>query len=313
MNILRQTSCCVALLASIAVPAAAGDIVNLRADQPEVRFDVPRSVVVRVAAPEEIAGLPALAVGERLVTVDLPVTVVVSRGEVDRVGEVVIEVDGAAAGLTVHDYSPATRLQSEYASEIEVQSTTESNHHLDGSLGGFLPNPGGAVAQLAPSISAGKGGREAETAKHSRLAPKEAIVVAGAINRRQGVLFKFRPSSQTTLEGERRLSITFVAPADWNGGELSVACTASGERKVLFVTKRKVWGETKAPVGLRLASSWQNEPTAVQPTAKWQRVAKPVVPEVQTGATQSDAASTPSPDGLLWKRRMPAGEVSSVR
>ncbi|MEM9187147.1 MAG: hypothetical protein AAGB00_11695 [Planctomycetota bacterium] len=295
---------CAALLAlAPAWQAGATDIVGLGADLPEVRFDIPRAVLVRGVTPDAEA-MPSLAVGERLVAVELPVSVVVAKGDVRRVGEVVIEVDGAAAGLTVHDYAPATRLESEYTGAIQVESTTESDRHLDGTLGGILPSAAG-VAQLAPSLSAGKASRDAATEKAARLAPKEAIVVAGAINRRQGVLFKFRPSSQTTLEGERRLAVTFIAPQAWEGGELSVACAASGQRKVLFVKQRKIWGSARAPVTLRLAGA----PVAsARPAA--QTVAKPVVSDSvapNPAAPVEGSHASPQRAGLRWKRRAAPG------
>lgn len=284
------------------LPAHAGDLVNLRDDAPEVCFDVPRSVIARNVF---LSGdeAPLLAPGQRLVTVDLPVTVVVAKGDVGRVDEVVIEIDGASAGLTVHDYSPATRLESEYAGDIQVQSTTEDNRHLDATLGGILPSPGGSVAQLAPSAAAGVIKREAETEKLARLAPKEAIVVAGAVNRRQGVLFKFRPSSQTTLEGERLLSITFAAPADWTGGELLVDCQARGDRRVLFVTQQKTWGAARAPVRVALAGA---RPSVSGPTGvSRQTVAKPVVEEKSAESTDGR--------GLMWKRRSYTDDFASER
>lgn len=285
----------VAMLAAAAVAASAGDagagdLVDLGSTLPRVRFDMPRAVIARDAVTADDDDLPFVPAGQRLVTVEVPVSVVVTKGEVRRVEEIVVEVDGAAAGLTVHDYSPATRLESDYTSDIEVQSTTERNHHLDGTLGGILPSTAGSIAQLTPSASAGRTKLEAETEKHARRAPKEAIVVAGAINRRQGVLFKFRPSSQTTLEGERRLAITFVAPADWTEGELSVTCRALGKRKMLFVKKRETWGAVQAPVEISVAPS----PTHT--------AAKPVIPA--TDAT-SDRSTIEDKSGLLWKRRVP--------
>lgn len=276
-----------ALLALAPVsPSSAGDLVGLGSELPRVQFDVPRTVVAR-----ESTG----PIGRRLVTIELPVSMVVARGEVDRVEEVVISIDGAAAGLTVSDYAPATTLTTEFAGDIEVRTSSESDKHLSGSLGGILPNPGGAVAQLTPSISAGTAGRETETETVKRLAPKEAIVVAGAFNRRQGVLYKFRPSSQTTLEGERRLSITFMAPEAWQGGELTVRCIARGEQRVLFVKQQKTWGSAEEPVEVRLAS---------QP-AERQTVAKPVAAESadKESGDRESADRAPVQQASMWKAR----------
>ncbi|MEN1681712.1 MAG: hypothetical protein AAGJ46_19185 [Planctomycetota bacterium] len=238
--------------ALLAPAAAGGELAPFASDAPRVRFDVPRHVsAVLVEGPEDAALRP----GERLFRVELPVSVVVQRGDADRVEQVSIEVNGAAAGLTVFDYAPRTTLQSEYAGTIEVESTGEKGRHLDASLGGVLPNPSGGVAQLAPSISGGKTEHDSRREKATKLAPLEPVVVAGAVQRRRGVLFQFRPSSQTTLEGERLLEITFVAPADGSPASaprLNVACAAVGEGRVLLVKQRRTWGAQSASVALRL-------------------------------------------------------------
>lgn len=247
-------------LALLSVESRGSDIVGLGAELPVIEFDVPQSVVCRDVTPEGYA--PARA-GDRLVQVVMPVSVVLLRGDVERVREVIVEVDGSDAGLTVHDYSPDTRLESELAGAVEVKRTTERQHGIDASLGGVLPVAGG-TAHLTPSVTAGKSERSTSTKTETRRPPKRAVLVSGAVNRRQGVFFKLRPSTQSTLEGEHELSITFVAPAEWEGGELHVECVARGVKKWLFVKQRKVWSASRAPVEVRLVSH---------------TVAKPVVDE----------------------------------
>ena len=190
----------------------------------------------------------------------------------ERVEEVAIEVRLEDPALAVRQYTPATRLESEFASEIEIKTTSGGDRQLDASLGGVLPIAGG-VAHLTPSISAGSGEHSSATKTVTRKSPKQAVVVSGALNHRRGAFFKFRRSTQSTLEGEHDLTLTFAAPADWQGGKLTVACQARGQRKVLFVKQRKIWGSTTAPINLRLAGA---APLA-QPTL--QTVAKPAVGE----------------------------------
>lgn len=238
--------------ALLAPAAAGGDLGPFASDAPRVRFDVPRHIN---AVPVDAAEDAALRPGDQLLRVELPVSVVVQRGDADRVEQVSIEVNGAAAGLTVFDFSPRTTLQSEYAGPIEVESTGEKSRHLDASLGGLLPNPSGGVAQLAPSVSGGKTEHDSRREKASKLAPLEPVVVAGAVQRRRGVVFQFRPSSQTTLEGERLLAITFVAPAAPSlpaVPRLTVNCAAVGEGRVLLVKQHRTWGEASAEVAVRL-------------------------------------------------------------
>ena len=114
VSLTLRVSCTLLALATL---APAGDLIDFKgvdfnSDEPVVHFDLPPSVVAReVIGAEEVA---PLAAGERLVTVELPVSVLVRAGNIQRVEEIIIEVDGSVAGLAVHDYSPATRLESEF-------------------------------------------------------------------------------------------------------------------------------------------------------------------------------------------------------
>lgn len=293
---MRAVYCVAAVGALLAAgpPARGGDVVGLGGELPRVRFDVPRTITA--------AALPCAASkrpraerprAERLIEVVVPVSVVVAKGDVDRVAEVVIEVDGGPAGLVVRDYAPATTLTTDYVGEIQVETSTGSDRHVDGSLGGILPSPAGGIATLTPTLSAGGADRTAETETAKRLAPKRAVVVAAPVNRRRGVRFAFRRSSQTTLEGEHRLTITFAAPADWAGGELTVHATARGERRVLFVKQRTTWGDAADAVDV------------LPPlTARPRTAAKPVLEAYDP----FDEATVRQ--GLRWRAREPAGTPS---
>lgn len=222
---------------------------------PEVAFDVPGELLVRDVTTEAFREDRP---GERLVEVVAPVTLVLYHGKADRVEDVVIEIDGGAAGLRVHDYSPRTEVAAELAHPIEVKETHTSDRSFGASLGGKLA---GDVA-LTPTVSGGRSSGDTRTETRSVLPPKRPVVVSGAINGRTGVYFKLRSTSQGTLEGERPFRVTFAAPADWNGGDLSIRCVARGEKKWLFVEQRRVWNETSRPVALRLVSHTVAKPAA---------------------------------------------------
>lgn len=240
-----------AVLSFFMASAAGGDLVDLGRAQPVVAFDMPADLVARDVTPP---GYQDQHAGGRLVEVTLPVSVVLYRGDVARVGEVIVEVDGADAGLTVHAYAPETTLETDVADPIESTQTTEAGRSIDGSLGGVIPGAAGTVGHLTPTVRAGVTRREVETTTELRRPPKHAVVVSGAVNQRRGVYFKLRRSTQSTLEGEHVLSVTFAAPADWSAGRLNVQCVARGEQKVLFVRQPKVWEAQVAPIELRLAS-----------------------------------------------------------
>ncbi|WP_146399431.1 hypothetical protein [Pseudobythopirellula maris] len=227
--------------------ADASDIVGLGAELPEASFDIPRTLVCRDVTTEEFA---ATRPGERLLKVEAPISLVLYHGEARRVEDLVIEIDGEAAGLMVHDYGPKTLLESEHAEPIEVERTSQQDKSMGASLGGKL----GVDVAITPTIHGAVGRSQKEVEKLSRLPPKEPTVVSGTVNSRRGVYFKLKRSSQSTLEGERNYTVTFVAPVGWTGGEVRVECLARGTRKWLLVERREVWAEKSSPVELRLVS-----------------------------------------------------------
>lgn len=258
------------VLASLACGGVrGGDLGDFSDDTPAVGFDVPPAILCRVVTNDRFSQERP---GRKLVEIEMPVSVVVYRGDPDRVEDVVLEVSGAAAGLTVYDYSPETVLASELAEPIEVTATGERDKHFDLSLGGSIPmGPTGAIGHITPGASYGVRNRNVKTQTEKRLPPKHAVVVAGTTGGRTGVFFKLRHSSQTTLEGEHLIQITFDAPKDWDGGRLTVTGVARGARKIFFVEQRTVWQTTESPVEVRLAAH---------------TVAKPVTDaiEAETGA-----------------------------
>ncbi|MEN0111931.1 MAG: hypothetical protein AAF805_14525 [Planctomycetota bacterium] len=222
---------------------------------PEIAFDVPRELLVRDVTTDAFR---VERPGERLFEVVAPVTLVLYHGEAERVRDVVIEIDGGAAGLRVHDYAPRTEVAAELARPIEVKQTHTSDRSFGASLGGKLAGD----AALTPTVSGGTSSADTRTETRSVLAPKRAVIVSGAINGRTGVFFKLRSTSQGTLEGERPFRVTFAARADWDGGDLAIRCVARGEKKWLFVEQRRVWNETSRPVSLRLVSHTVAKPNA---------------------------------------------------
>src|SRR5258706_11382150 len=115
-----------------------------------VEFDVAPTAECRDVTPSErIALYPSL----RLIEVTLPVSVRFRGVSMDEVDELAIEVNGASAGMRVHDFSPTTQLFTDISHEIETTTTTKKARSLDGSLGGTIPIPGAdAVAHLTPTI-----------------------------------------------------------------------------------------------------------------------------------------------------------------
>ena len=220
---------------------------------PTVEFDFPRTI----ACVEVTPGPPIDQYGKiRLINITLPVSVRFHDAAMDDVDELHIEISGAAAGLRVYDFSPATQLASDVAQQIEATTTTKRARSLEGTLGGALPVPyAEIVAHLSPSITAGISGSEVATERMNRLPPKHAVVVSGTLSEGRGVFFKLKRSSQTSLEGVHALSVTFLVPANWRGGEVHASCSAEGQRKVLWMKQEATVGQVAGSVRLQMAGA----------------------------------------------------------
>lgn len=277
----RMATLAWSLWAIAAQQAAAGD-------DPTVVFDFPRTIACREVTPTDFANH---APGEIVIEAVLPVSVIVYRGDVHRIDELVVEIDGAAYELRVHGYAPMTRLDSDITKEMEVKTTKESGKTFEATLGGKLPIPGAeAAACLTPSLSALKSDREISTETVNRLPPKQAVVVSGTSNKAQAVFYKFRKSSQTTLEGQHEVSVQFVVPHDWTVSELQVTTVARGKKKWLFYDQDQTWGSLISTVQLYRAGDADLRAAALARADKLARrgtqtdeskhqVAKPIVRE----------------------------------
>ena len=223
------------LILSLAVVAS-----GATAATPYVEFDFARTAECRDVTPiERVEQYPH----QRLIELTLSVSVRFRGVPLDDVEELTVEINGASAGLRVHDFAPATQLTSDIARDIETTTTTKNARSLDATLGGALPVPYAEfVAHVSPSINAGTSSGETTTEKLNRLPPKHAVVVSGTSTEGRGVFFKLKRSSQTSLEGVHELAVTFVAPAGWRGGEVHVACSAGGRRKILWITQPATLG-----------------------------------------------------------------------
>ena len=266
---------------------------SVAAASPTVEFDFPRTIAcVEVAPSPSIDHYGKI----RLINITLPVSVRFHDAAMDDVDELHVEISGAAAGLRVYDFSPTTQLASDVAQQIETTTTTKRARSLEGTLGGALPVPyAEVVAHLSPSITAGISGSEVATERMNRLPPKHAVVVSGTLSEGRGVFFKLKRSSQTSLEGVHALSVTFLAPANWRGGEVHASCSAEGRRKVLWMKQEATVGQIAGAVRLQMAGASPvyhvAKPVGVAPaepaesTPKVREAIREVVDTADSGAT----------------------------
>jgi hypothetical protein len=242
----RAFSARICLPAIFVLHAALTPAVVTAAD-PVLSFDFSRTLACRDATPEELGEhYPDV----RVVECTLRLSVYLESGDIGEVEAIRVEIGDDDARLRVHDFAPRTRLESEFAGEIEWTKTTESSHSLGGSLGGELPCLGGVKANVTPSINGGIGGKEIVTESQKRIAPKQVAVASGTLNEEHGVFFILRPTPTSTLEGVHELSVQFVVPADWRGDAVRVNVQATGQQKTLWITQQKTWAKKSTGVVL---------------------------------------------------------------
>lgn len=179
-----------------------------------VRFDVPQWV--------EAVSVSDGLVGEedRLVAIDLGVSIIVDSLAAIRVDQLVIEVTPRGGSTSVADYAPRTELASDYAGDIEVLRGEESTRSI--SFGADATYPPMAIANLTGSLNE----KNAASYKYNRIAPMHLIAASGTVSRGRGVYFKFRSTDRQIIEGDRLLQITLRVPADWRGELLDVLIMA---------------------------------------------------------------------------------------
>jgi hypothetical protein len=220
------------------------------ADEPSLTFDFGRTLECRDVTPPEFAeSYP----DERIIEGTLRLSVHLTAGTISDVEEIRVEISDCDGRLRVHDFSPRTRLESEFAAAIETTKTVESNHSFSASLGGEIPCIGGTLAHVTPTIGGGMGGKEVVTEKQKRVAPMQAVVASGTMNEEHGVFFTLRASPLGTLEGVHELTVKFVVPISWRGDAVRVDCRATGEQKVLWMKQQVVWAQKATPVALFMA------------------------------------------------------------
>ena len=227
----------------------------------DVKFDFARVVEFQDTTPAERAELYP---HERLVSVRLPISGRFqghAEGEVEHLD---IEIDGSPSGLRIDSFAPETQLTTE---AVAVETTTKKlkERSLGAKLGAAIPVPmGPIVADVGPAVSGGMTTADEATEKIQRLPPKRPIVVSGTFAESRAVFFKLKPSTQTSLEGVHEIVVTFVAPADWRGGSVRIACVARGNKSVWWTTQPTVFGKVDDALQLYPAGNLRLRAEAVR-------------------------------------------------
>jgi hypothetical protein len=229
------------LAALFAVTLGAGALAQ------EVGFDFSRLVEYReVTSADRLQRTPH----ERLIEMKLPISVRFQGLAVGEIEHLDFEIDGAAAGIRVENFSPTTELAAD-ALSVETINKTVRERSLGATLSGKLPVPVGPIScDVGPSISAGMSKANEATEKVNRVPPKRPVVVSGTFAEGRGVFFKFKQSSQTSFEGVHELVVVFAVPTSWQGGGVRISAIARGHKTRLWMDQPTVFGKLATVVEL---------------------------------------------------------------
>ncbi|HMO14639.1 MAG TPA: hypothetical protein PKD64_12330 [Pirellulaceae bacterium] len=157
--------------------------------------------------------------------VEVPVSILQKQSKGIELEELFIAVYWSSEANLVCDFSPKTILASEIEGTILVQQQQESSTTAGIDANGKYSNVIGVSGKLQSS------GTKRESQTFHRLPHQELLTASGFIKRGTGAYFKFRASSQTTLEGTHLVMLSFKVPKSWRAGLLRVDCQLKGKRR----------------------------------------------------------------------------------
>ena len=185
------------------------------ADLKGVSIDVPQLAKVRVVAEQSAFS------DERVVEADLFLSVLVDSSLASSPDQLVVRIRPLGFSSLIANHSLRTETYSEYASPIEVSQTDESYRNVTAKAQS-LP---GQVATAR--VSGSWGDRNTAVSKYLRKSPVGIVSASGTVDCGRGVFYKFVRTSQTPIEGQRRLRVAMRVPPGWRGDLLEVTVLAS--------------------------------------------------------------------------------------
>ena len=185
----------------------------------QVAFDVNQVAAARNTGS---VGLLNQMIDSKLVDVQLDVSALFTPGDAAVITEYTVRVISRHEEVQVSDFSPRTEMQSDVLGTMQV--STNQDRVREAAIRGMGAYPGVGSAQGYASYH----DTNQENVHYARKPALEMASAAGTLERRRGVYFKVRQSSQTTLEGARPLRIVFEVPNSWRADLLDVTIEAAG-------------------------------------------------------------------------------------
>lgn len=185
----------------------------------QVAFDVNQMAPARQSLS---SGLMNQLPNSKMVDVQLDVSALFTPGDTAVITEYTVRIVSRHEDVQVADYSPRTELQSEVFGPLQVSQ--EGDRVREAAIRGVAGYPGVGSAQGYAYYH----DNSRETVHFAKKPALELVNAAGTLERRRGVYFKIKQSSQTTLEGARPFRIVFEVPNSWRADLLDVTIEAAG-------------------------------------------------------------------------------------
>lgn len=187
----------------------------LLAAPPRVSLDIGTTVECHDVTPPEFAKAHPR---EKIVEAKFHVSALLTSGRPSDLEELHLILESREGRMRVMDFLPRTELASEVAGDIDVSATNDRNQVLSASLGTVVASQVGSVhVTSSPGPSFGSSHAHGTKESYKRLSEKQLVLASGTVNAEHGVFFKWRHSSQASLEGLREVSCRFVVPREWRG------------------------------------------------------------------------------------------------
>jgi hypothetical protein len=170
----------------------------------------------------------------------LPISILLAAGNQNQLSEIVIRIESRHRQAEVVDFAPRTRLASSVVGNVEVTERGDERKHAQINLFGVAP----AAPTIHGKASAGYHDERQAVWSYERLAPHEVLVASGTTDRGYGAFFKFRPSSQASLEGSHDLLLRLRVPMNWRSEIYDVTAIAYARKgKEISFDDRPVAGQ----------------------------------------------------------------------
>ena len=242
-------------LAALLLPLLAGAAV---AEDPDVQFDCDPTVVCRDITPVDFS---LSNPDEKIIEATMRISTRMTAGATEDLTELVYEIQSPLG--RIDDFSPRTKLSSEYVEPIQIVKTVGKNNTIGGSVNGTMAAPIPLPASAHPVASLGRNEHDSVREEMRKMPAKKPLIISGTFSQRQGVFFKFKQSNQVSLEGIKSITCSFVVPRDWRGDYLLVSCRADGQRSRYFIKGIYPCGESRFVVGLYLEGDLEAKQAAI--------------------------------------------------